>query len=117
MSIGNAPHSTIWFLLSSFLNASVRSALAAARFTFGSFVSRSDTSGGMPPSTRTWFLMPLFSCARLVTASAARRATLVGTEPVVCGGYRCSSATSPGSAPASAMRFWFASRLAMRLMA
>ena len=71
-----------------------------------SLVSSSATSGGMPPSVRTLFLIWLFSCARLVTASAALRATDGATLPLICGGYLLRSATSPGRAPALAILFW-----------
>lgn len=53
MSTGSAPQSTIWFLLSSFLNARVRSAPADARCTLRSYASSRDTSGGMPSCSRT----------------------------------------------------------------
>lgn len=51
-------------------------ALVGAAPTFASKDSRRATSGGTPPSLRTRHLMLTFSWARLVIASAARRATL-----------------------------------------
>mmetsp|Transcript_65002 Transcript_65002/g.205352 ORF Transcript_65002/g.205352 Transcript_65002/m.205352 type:complete len:209 (+) Transcript_65002:803-1429(+) len=118
MRAGSAPQSTIWFLLSSFLKARVRRAPAAARCTLRSMQSRRATSGGMPPSARTRLFIPMFSCARLTMASAARRATPPPLDPPVsvCGGCRSSSFTSPGRACASAMRRWWSGLMARRPM-
>ena len=52
-----APHSTIWFLLSSFLNAIALSVLAAATCTENSLALSSSTSAGTPPSSLTRFLV------------------------------------------------------------
>jgi hypothetical protein len=45
------------------------------RLTLMSMDSSKETRGGMPPFSRTMFLMSRFSCARLVMASDARRQT------------------------------------------
>ena len=42
-------------------------------------LTRREQRGGMPPSERTRLLMTTFSCARLVTASAARLTRLAAT--------------------------------------
>lgn len=54
MSVFSAPFFTISCLFSSFLKANVRSAPAAARWTFWSLDESSYTNGGIPISRRTF---------------------------------------------------------------
>jgi hypothetical protein len=117
MSSGSEPRSTMMFLFSSFLKASVRREPATARCTLGSTLCSRETRGGMPPSCRTLFLMPLFSCARLVMASLVRRHVCAGT-PLRCTSlrpaYRRIMDTSVGSAPASQIAAWCSTLIASR---
>lgn len=125
-------NSSTWVLFSSFLNASVRRAPAAALCTFISEYSSSSTRGGIPPSiltctvncvmedrmknktqeqvrkqaNLTLVLMQPFSWERLVIASAALLITPLTArvlQPFLC---LFNKSTRWGRAPASTMSCW-----------